>query len=103
MDGLSFRNSYLGFLDRAHSHLSDGIALSARRTTQHYEFKDLGHKNRQGLCRPIHWDLSLALLVPVFLLLPLLGTERAVQALAWTNIALGAVLLLVHPSASSRF
>ena len=38
-----------------------------------------------------------------FLLIPLLGTERAVQALAWTNIALGAVLLLVHPSASSRF
>ena len=37
-----------------------------------------------------------------FLLIPLLGTERAVQALAWTNIALGA-LLLVHPSASSRF
>ena len=38
-----------------------------------------------------------------FLLIPLLGTERAVQALAWTNIALGAVLLLAHPNASSRF
>ena len=38
-----------------------------------------------------------------FLLIPLLGTERAVQALAWTNIALGAVLLLVHPNTSSRF
>ena len=38
-----------------------------------------------------------------FLLIPLLGTERAVQVLAWTNIALGAVLLLVHPKASSRF
>ena len=38
-----------------------------------------------------------------FLLIPLLGTERAVQALAWTNIALGALLLLVHPNASSRF
>ena len=38
-----------------------------------------------------------------FLLIPLLGTERAVQVLAWTNIALGAVLLLVHPNASSRF
>lgn len=38
-----------------------------------------------------------------FLLIPLLGTERTVQALAWTNIALGALLLLVHPNASSRF
>ena len=38
-----------------------------------------------------------------FLLIPLLGTERAVQVLAWTNIALGVVLLLVHPNASSRF
>ena len=38
-----------------------------------------------------------------FLLIPLLGTERAVQALAWTNIALGALLLLIHPNASSRF
>ena len=38
-----------------------------------------------------------------FLLIPLLGTERAVQVLAWTNIALGALLLLVHPNASSRF
>ena len=38
-----------------------------------------------------------------FLLIPLLGTERAVQALAWTNIALGVLLLLVHPNASSRF
>ena len=41
-------------------------------------------------------------LVAGFVLLPLLGTYRSIQVLAWVNIAVGAVVLVLDPAAQPR-
>ncbi|MXW79656.1 MAG: hypothetical protein F4Z57_11885 [Gemmatimonadetes bacterium] len=41
-------------------------------------------------------------LVAGFVLLPLLGTYRSIQVLAWVNIAIGAVILALDPAAQLR-
>ncbi len=41
-------------------------------------------------------------LVAGFVLLPLLGTYRSIQVLAWVNIAVGAVVLALDPAAQAR-
>jgi spermidine synthase len=37
-----------------------------------------------------------------FILIPLLGTQKSIQGLAWLNVVLGTMLLLINPAASWR-